>query len=80
MSPISAPFSSVATQYAPVTLKPGQSVMVPVFYSPKNAGPHTATVKIPNSGAGSPLVLTLTGKTVSSQSDVAYRVNAGGPR
>ena len=50
---------------SPVTLAPGASTTIPVTYLPTATGSHAATLTVTHSGAGSPLVIPLTGTALA---------------
>jgi hypothetical protein len=78
--PDAAMFSDAFDDAAPDTLDPGQTVTVPVTFSPTASGPRSATLAITHTGTNTPLRIPLSGDASASGSNaVLYRVNAGGP-
>src|SRR5918995_1844082 len=78
--PDAAMFSDAFDDAAPDTLDPGETVTVPVTFSPTASGPRSATFAITHTGTNTPLRIPLSGDASASGSNaVLYRVNAGGP-
>ncbi len=64
----------------PTTLSAGQSITVPVTFTPDASGSRTATLVATHSGTNSPLTVPLSGQgTLSHPGTVLYRVDSGGP-
>jgi Malectin domain/Abnormal spindle-like microcephaly-assoc'd, ASPM-SPD-2-Hydin/Glucose / Sorbosone dehydrogenase len=73
-------FSDAFDDGADVTLDPGESVTVPVTFSPTASGWRAAMLTIDHTGTNAPLRIGLSGDGRSSgATTVLYRVNAGGP-
>jgi Malectin domain/Transmembrane protein 131-like N-terminal len=73
-------FSDAFDDGAPATLGPGETVTVPVIFSPTASGSRAATLAVTHTGSNTPLRIPLSGDASASGSHpVLYRVNAGGP-
>ncbi|MGH9258376.1 MAG: choice-of-anchor D domain-containing protein, partial [Acidimicrobiales bacterium] len=78
--PDAAMFSDAFDDSAPHTLDPGETVTVPVTFSPTASGSRAATLAVTHTGTNTPLLIPLSGDASASGSQtVLYRVNAGGP-
>jgi hypothetical protein len=69
VTPPAAPFSATNLPSIGTTIKPGQSITVPVNFAPTAGGPATGTLTIGTSG-GSPATVTLTGTGTPAVSQI----------